>query len=505
MLKNLKKQIPSLSLSGEYFLFSLVIFITITMVSIFLYSYNYSLYTSIETTHLQKQAGALKNKFSNFFEKNPKFIQELGIEIAKEHDLHFMIADNDCHILFAPTTQNASKGSKIPDCEAGALSYLKHDQGFLGKPFLMNAVHYSYYTKLKNQPYLIYMGYDQALLEKNLHNNVLPKLYSFLLGGILCMIILYFFRRKIITPISKLSEAAILISKGDTNIHISKQNSIEMFHLAKALLLVKRYINRNALYRKKLEAANQIIESSVKAREDFIYSINKEVIHPLREIMIYSEILLKEIIQKSHSKELIEQAVTCIEKIKEATTNIKSKTSGSLNLSFFDMKEMMEEVIQINLKQSLRKNIHIHYHAPKNMPPLYGDSLKLKQIFVALLSQSIQNSPENLTVSITMTEEYMHHQSQSFVKIKLQDQSFGLSEEELDKIQEKIGWHDENHLFSKIDFAFIQKLVEMHQGTFHYENKLHQGRTILFTFPLLTEDNLASHQNKNNLYYLSKN
>jgi len=420
-------------------------------------------------------------------------------KIVGDSGVVFMLSDNQGRILFKSDALNQALTED--SFRQAPVNTLRGEKGFFSDPLHFGAIDFSYYRKLKGDPSIvIFTGFDKQLLERALHKQIIPMLCALLLMGLGCTVILYFFRQKIIAPISMLSDCALCISKGEMSTKIPKQNSIEMFNLAKALMLVKHYIKRNETYRRKLEAASEIIKTSSQAREDFLKSIQQTLMQPLKEILICTEILSKTAHGQPMSEDIQDIAIKCTEKIREAALNIKTKTSGSLTLSYCCVNEVITQVIKIALPGSLTKKVRLVANLSEDLPPMYGDVLKLKQILLSLISQSIENSPENQEVLIFSS--VIASEQNTNLKITIQDFGFGLSEEELNTIQKNVGWVDEHNLFTTLDLPFIEKLIKMHHGHLHIENKIYTGRTVELIFPLLTEENYSIEKNDSNVYYL---
>jgi len=514
MIISIKPKFNSLSLSNEYFIYLSSIVSILFISCIFYYSYSYSTNMSDKKEEMVRLTQDFEQKLGNTIEafkdkkkKNgddlnaaiqTKEFQDYLKKIEENKGISFILVDNGCKLIFSSSNNSFSANSTI--CKQTSVDLTKGPSGFLSQSLLAGTTHYSYYQKLRNSPFIVFTGFDKNKLEQELHNHVLPKLYELIIVGLFCLIILYFFRKRLITPISTLSNYATLISKGNTSIKIPKQNSIELYNLAKALVLVKHYIKRKDIYRQKLELANEIINTSAEAREDFVKSINQELTYPLKEILICAEILLKDISEKQYLSLDIQKTIKCVEKIREAALNIKSKTSSSLNLSHFDFNNIIKQAVQINLKHSFIKNITLESNLAENIPTMVGDELKLTKIMVGLISQSIDNSSENQKIIIS-TSTFLK-ETFAFLEITIKDSSFGLSEEELKRIQESIGWKDENTLFSNMEYTFIEKFVKMHNGTLVIENKMHEGRTVTLTFPIERDQDPISKTGKDNLYYL---
>lgn len=642
MLSYYKRKFATISLSNEYFIFSLVIFLTIFMLSAFLYCYSYSAYVNDKNQTLNRTAESLQEELESIFEENRTLLNAIGLKISS----HAHVENLDVIADLLVAAKNLNQGNKaisniswlntykkvvvnntgvlknnllsmhqrsffkelsekpwilqilqsdrspenndepilqlamgVENKNGEHLGYLtlslkikaiierlrkisksnsadftliddrnnlifdssknlinqtyfgetqnwyhhlnnqKPVQNFIKKDALtsrvqtlkrialkqktpepMNYLQNLYYKKIKCYPHIILVSFNKSELERELHQHIFPKLYGFIFAGLFCISVLYFFRKRIITPLSHLSQCAILISKGKTDVKIPKQSLVEMFNLAKSLIWVKHYIKKMEVYKEKLELANETIKQSSDAIEDFIQSLNKELMVHLKEILICTEILLKE---KSEQESILfdtEATIKYIEKIRESAINIKHKTSNSLNLTWFDFNHIIDQAVQINLKHSILKKIEIKVFLSETPVEMYGDALKLKQILVGLIFQSIENSTENQIILVS--NRVCMDKDNTYTQITIKDYSFGLSEEELQRVKRNIGWHNENYLFTNIDTQFVKKLVSMHQGEFNVTNKLNEGRIVLLTFPLLKEKDFSFIKEKNNVYYL---
>jgi signal transduction histidine kinase len=625
MLADYKKKFTSVSLSSEYFIFSLVILVTIFMLSAFLYCYSYSVYVNDKNQKLKSVAENLQEEIETVFEENRILLKSIGLKIAKQsgvknlntivnllataknlspnnsaishiswsnangkifadntgvlknhflaicqkalsdlsekpwtlqvlqstkhndqpilqvamgienkngehlgcliinleikaiverlkkmsksNSVNFTLMDDKYNLMFSSSENfidqanfDKKKSPKNFIEEDEVISRLQALKEFSSKQKSLGSISYLenlYYKKIKSFSHVILISFDESQLEQEIHQEVFPKLYGFIFTGLFCIIVLYFFKKRIIMPLSNLSRCAILISKGNTNVKIPKQNLVEMFNLAKSLILVKYYIKKTEVYKKKLELANDTIKKSSDAMEDFVKSINKELMVHLKDILICTEMLLQE---KKHIFFDSESTIKFIERIRESAINIKHKTSDSLNLTYFDFNHIINQAVQINLKHSSLKNIEINISLPETSVETYGDALKLKQILVGLIFQSIENSTENQKIIVSGTLSI--NKSNSYMQITIKDHGFGLSEDELQRVKNNIGWDNENYLFTDINIQFVKKLVMIHQGEFHVENKLHEGRKVSLIFPFLTEKDFAFSKEKNNVYYL---
>ncbi len=416
--------------------------------------------------------------------------------------IDFIIIDNDRNIIVSPPNLNINKSVFDP-----IFSHENSSKESLETPILINNVAYSQYKKLKNYPYTVVIGYNEDYRIKKLHDNVLTKLYQFITLAVFCIVFIFFFKKIIINPISALSKYASLISTSNTNMKMPKQNSLEMHNLAKGLLLVNRYFRKTARYRKRLELAENIASASDHAKDEFVKSLYKDFEHPLKTILNYTDILLDSSSKGKHLKLTNDQEIDCINKIKAAALQINYKTFTSLDLIDFDINELLEQCVQINLKEAFSKKIKISTSLQENIPNINADKLKIKQIVVGIIYESINNLP-NLS-EIQVSSRVVTKEHTKYAEIIIKDNGFGLDEEEIHRIQHNLGINESLPFLNvtPLSSGFIKKVVEMHKGKYHLHSKRHEGTVVTITLPIhipnyIPEDPDIKESKVSNVHYL---
>ncbi len=416
-------------------------------------------------------------------------------KITNIEKANYIVLDKNLRTILSSESQQSIENLKNKEL---LTTFISTGYKKLPTPLYFNNIKYSYLNKVPDYPFFILMGYDTSLYRQDFLYKVGTRILEFLFMGIFCLILLYFFRKKIIFPITRLSKLAFLISNGNLNIKIPKQNSIEMFNLARGLLLVIKYIRKTELYKQKLELADRVAKDSDSAKAEFIKKMHYEFGSSLKEIFIYSELICKYFNNNSITND--HQIIQCSKKIQELVMFINTKTSNILELSYFDINSILENAIKINLKNSFSKEIKIITNFQENIPNIYADPLRIKQILISLIRQSIENSPKNSKIVIN-SSIYLENNCTWF-KITIADQSFGLDENVLTEIEEKFNDSSDEDIaifeFTRMKIEFIEKLVLMHKGKLQIVNKLHEGRNVQLLLPLLSQENYPS---KNGVIY----
>lgn len=428
--------------------------------------------------------------------KHRKFIGYLILGLRIDHINHYIekiinqkkasyiLLDKNFKSIASSDEQIQSIEDLIDDKQM--LHFISNNNTVLPVSFQHNNIKYNYLSKIPEYPFFILLGYDINIYKHDFLNRISPILIEFLVMGILYLILLYFFRKKIISPINDLSKLASSISTGNLQVKIPKQHSTELFSLAKNLALVIKHIKKTELQVQKLKFANQISKDSEQARAEFTKSMHYEFENYFKEIFIYFNFIYKYL--KNHVVPLDHKVIQCSNKIQELITMVNSKTSNILNLSYFHISYILEYAIKVNLKIAFSKDIFINTDFQQDMPKIYADELRIKQVFISLIRQSIENSPSNSKIFITINS-YIENNFTWF-EVNIKDQSFGLDEYTLEDIESKFNKHNDITIFEfiKMKIESIEKIILMHKGSLKIVNKLSDGRELQVLLPLLDQE-----------------
>ena len=424
------------------------------------------------------------------------------IEKIKNNETNFILIDDDFNLITS-SIGNLNFDRKI--FEKPSKDIIKNND------LIFNAISFeknifSFSRKIENYPYFLIFGIDKNSFEHEFYLRISPFISSFIFVGLCVSLISFILRKRIINPVLALAKVSVGIAHGETNIKIPKQNSVEMLELAKGLVLVKRLIKRDQMYKKKLHLANQAIEKSDEERKNFIKNINREFKNHLKDILIYVDLLIiRENSDRFLPKDNSIKSVEYLNKIKETVLYINSRIPRSLNLSYVNFNNIMRQAIQVNLRSLKQKNIDLVENLLESIPKIYGDELRLKHLIVSLIAKCI----ENLTINtkIRVSTRVKSENSINFLEIIISDNGFGLTEKELKAINTNIGAEESDFEFDIMSEESIESLIKMHHGKYYVNNKRHRGKDIILKFPVLKKEDFYSFkydndQKNDNIFYL---
>lgn len=218
-------------------------------------------------------------------------------------------------------------------------------------------------------------------------------------------------------------------------------------------------------------------------RKDFVANVSHELKTPITSIKGFSETLLdgamedKEalkafltiILQESDRLQSLIQDILDLSKIEQQGFN--------LSIQQYDITVTLEEVIAIVDREALEKEIKIEFEKNKDSTFIEGDSDRLKQVFLNLLTNAISYTPNGGSIYLSLTE------SDSKVFIGVKDTGIGMEKEEIPRIFERFYRVDKARSRysggTGLGLAIVKHIVEAHKGNIIVESEVGKGTKFL--------------------------
>ncbi|SEA49772.1 two-component system, OmpR family, phosphate regulon sensor histidine kinase PhoR [Thalassobacillus cyri] len=221
-------------------------------------------------------------------------------------------------------------------------------------------------------------------------------------------------------------------------------------------------------------------------RKDFVANVSHELKTPITSIRGFSETLLD---GAMNDPALAEQFLTIIHKestrlqslIKDLLELSKlEKADFELNFENVNLKQLMQDLIIIIDQNAEKKNIRILSDISETTF-IRGDSARLKQLFLNLLTNAVNYSSEGGEVNVSLSNE------EDYVNVSIADTGIGIPEEEIPRIFERFYRVDKarsrNSGGTGLGLAIAKHIVEAHHGSLEVESEAGQGTTFHVTLP----------------------
>lgn len=223
-----------------------------------------------------------------------------------------------------------------------------------------------------------------------------------------------------------------------------------------------------------------------QTRKDFVANVSHELKTPITSIRGFSETLLEgamedEALRKQFINIILNESQRLQSLIHDLLELSKlEKEEFKLNVEQISLKKLLEDTVMIVDQQAEEKQINIHQNYQEDVQ-MEGDSARLKQVFINLITNAISYTPSEGEVSISF------HEEKGNVNIVIADSGIGIPEEDVPRIFERFYRVDKarsrNSGGTGLGLAIVKHIVEAHHGTINVKSIYQQGTTFSISLP----------------------
>lgn len=303
-------------------------------------------------------------------------------------------------------------------------------------------------------------------------------------------------------PDSTTNERLIALRKQDNSVDfeviINPKETYEVHALAKSkvfmnpdheriIITVFLDISNMVMLKKALEQAKE----GSAAKSAFLFNVSHDLRTPLNAIIGFSELM------KSHWDDQ-EVSRNYLNKINESSQYLLSLINNILEMSKIESgKEELKEkpwdiytscdnLLQFFEPDIRRKNQTLNYSVNIQHNMILTDSLKIREIYVNLMSNAIKYTDAGGTISFSL-EEIEREEGVSDYKGIIQDTGIGISKDYLPHIFESFSRQrtssESGVIGTGLGMPIVKKLVDLMHGTISIESEEGKGTTVVVNLP----------------------
>ena len=206
-----------------------------------------------------------------------------------------------------------------------------------------------------------------------------------------------------------------------------------------------------------------------------------EVNNPLQIILSRVQLLMMR--NQEHEPlvkdlQLIESNVKRISRIIRSLLDFARHNSGEEDWKRIDLVHLLTQTMELmrHLMEKAGIELQVQNEA-EELPVVFGNVGEMEQVFLNLLINALQATPEGGRISIFV--EVVNQK----VIAKISDTGKGIDSEHLSRIFEPFFTTRENQGGTGLGLAIISGIVEKHKGKIEVESELGEGTTFTLTFP----------------------
>jgi PAS domain S-box-containing protein len=245
--------------------------------------------------------------------------------------------------------------------------------------------------------------------------------------------------------------------------------------------------------RKSLQLQEQtaLAEEANQFKSKFLANMSHELRTPLNAVIGFSELLDQEIFgpllprQKEYVQNILASGQHLLSLVNDVL-DISKVEAGRMELvrEWTSLATVTESVDRILQSLARKKRVTLKLSLPEDLPDVFIDPIRMKQVLYNLLANGIKFTPEGGVVGLSV------HLEGSQLHLSVDDTGIGIQEDQLSRLfrpfeQIRNGAGGENE-GTGLGLALTKSLVELHGGTISVRSEVGKGSSFQVSLPMRT-------------------
>lgn len=452
--------------------FSIVIFITILVLDILLITFVRKYYYDNMNDLLKNQLQITTNfykKYFNLYSLEENIYDSLD-SFWEQTDAQIQIYDNTGSMLM--------DSIGVVEDNVKYMDVQKSLQGEKNNRWIGNVSYYDYKVMALSTPIesdgkvigVMRLVVSLEAVDKGISNIIVFFLIISITVLIFSILVSTILAKNIVVPIKKLTIVAEEMAGGDLGVRSDTNSKDEIGKLAKTL-----------------DYMAEEIQKREQLKNEFISSISHELRTPLTAIKGWV-ITLDD---SQTDKDTLKMGLNIIEKETDRLVNMVEElldfsrlSSGKMTLNKKEVSiKAISDYIDVYMSaRARRENKRLNINLDSENKKIYVDIDRIKQVLINLLDNAFKFTEAEGTISISFSS------IEGSLKIIVQDDGCGISEEDLPRVKEKFYKGKNAKSKNGIGLSICDEIVKLHDGEIFIESEEGKGTLVTVILPVIKEE-----------------
>ncbi len=246
---------------------------------------------------------------------------------------------------------------------------------------------------------------------------------------------------------------------------------------------------------------NEITEQTYIDKSNFLFEMTGEIREPLRNVRKTVNDLknTKNINDIKVGLNSIDNSIRQLDFTVNDVLNVNSLDIQKVKIidNRYNLKNLFDDMVK-RIKPEINENVEFRYNMPNNIPYLYGDNIKLKQILYSLLMNAVKKTESGfIEFNVNTIEKY----DVCRVIFSIVDSGVGIGIDKINEILSVTGELSQQDIVnlekSDLNLELCKKIIESLGGNLLIKSKIGKGTEVILTLDQKVYRNL---ENENIIY-----
>ncbi len=207
-----------------------------------------------------------------------------------------------------------------------------------------------------------------------------------------------------------------------------------------------------------------------------------EIRNPLVAIKTLTQLLPERLEDEEFRNHFLNIAASEVERISHLVNELLDFAKpSSPKLEFEDINSILEGMILLVSTESKKKHIQIERQYASDLPSIKVDREQIKQVFLNILLNAIEATPENGTITVK-TRSFSKPGGEPFLQVEFKDTGCGIPKESLEEIFNP--FYTTKTTGSGLGLSISNQIVQDHKGYISVDSQVSQGTSFYVNLPI---------------------